>query len=339
MGDPSLMIYYSVPDPMTVSYNSLIPVGSTTFNITTNAPYCYAAISMGGVLHGAALADSLGNVVVNLTPISTPGTADVVITCQNRQPYFGTVIVASPTGPYILLTKNNVNPGGVSDTLVDYNETNSLDVTLKNYGAANAVGVNATISSADPYLTITDNTQAWGTIASNSAATQPSAYSFTTSNFIPDQHIANFVLNITDNASNTWNSNFSIKINAPDLAVGNFVINDAAGNNNGAIDAGESINIVIQSLNNGHSNAPLTTGTLTTTSPWVTINNGNYNFNTLNKLSSANASFPITVSASLPDTAVIVFRYELQSGAYQINLLLFCFCRSCYGRFRNQQFQ
>jgi hypothetical protein len=315
MGDPSLMIYYSQPDPMTVSYSSLMPLGSTTFNITTNAPYAYAAISMGGVLYGAALADSLGNIVVNLTPIGTPGNADVVVTCQNKQPYMGTVVVASPAGPYVLMTKNHVNG---SDTLVDYNETNAIDVTLKNYGAASANGVNATISSTDPYLTITDNTQAWGTIAANASATQTSAYSITTTNFIPDQHMANFTLNITDNASNTWSSNLSLKINAPILAIGDFVIDDAAGNNNSAIDAGEAINIVIQSLNNGHSNAPLTTGTLSTTSPYVTITNGNYNFNTLNKLSSANASFPIIVSTSLPDTATIVFRYECKSGAYLV---------------------
>ncbi len=315
MGDPSLMVYFSQPDPMTVSYSSLMPLGSATFNITTNAPYCYAAISMGGVLYGAALADSLGNVVLNLNPISTPGNADVVVTCQNKQPYIGTLVVASPSGPYVLYTKNHISG---SDTLVDYNESNALDVTLKNYGAASANGVNATLSSTDPYLTITDNTQAFGTIASNASATQTSAYTFSTVGYIPDQHIAVFHINIVDNASNTWSSDFSFKINAPVLAIGNFVIDDAAGNNNSAIDAGESINIIIQSLNNGHSNAPMTTGTLTTTSPYVTITNGNFNFNTLNKLSSANATFPITVSPTLPDTATIVFRYECKSGAYLV---------------------
>ncbi len=313
MGDPSLMVYYSVPDPMTVSYNSLMPLGSTIFNITTNAPYCYAAISQNGVLYGAALADSLGNVTLNLTPINTPGNANVVVTCQNRQPYIGTVVVASPSGPYVLYTKNHVSG---ADTLVDYNENVQLDVTLKNFGAATAQGVNATITSTDPYLNVTDNTQSWGNIASQGASTQTAAYAFTTSNYIPDQHIADFNMTITDNASNTWNSTFNLKINAPELAIGTFSIDDAAGNHNGAIDAGEAINIVIQSLNNGHSNALNTTGTLTCTSPYVTVNNGNFNFNTLNKLSAANATFPITIASTLPDTAVLVFKYVFQSGAY-----------------------
>ena len=316
MGDPSLMIYYSVPDPMTVTYNALLPLGSTTFNITTDAPYSYAAVSKGGVLYGAALADSLGNVELTLNPITIPGTADVVVTCQNRQPYIGTLVVASPTGPYVLYNKNHINNSLGGDTLVDYNETDALDVTLKNYGATDANVVNATISCTDPYLTITDNTQAWGTITSNSFATQTSAYAFTTANFVPDQHVANFTMTIQDNSSDTWNSNFSLKINAPALDIGNFVVDDASGNNNNAIDPGENSNIVIQSLNNGHSDALSTTGTLTTTSPYITITNGVFNFNTLAKTSSANATFAITVSSSLPDTASVEFVYTLQSGAY-----------------------
>lgn len=316
MGDPSLMVYYSEPPAMTVTYNSLMPLGATSFQITTNAPYCYAAISMNGILHGAALADSLGNISVNLTPITVPGTADVVITCQNRQPYIGTVIVASPSGPYVLHVKNHINTP--NDSLIDYNENVTLDVTLKNYGAVSANGVSATISSTDPYLNITDNNQNWGTINSQGTSTQNAAFAFTTSNFIPDQHIAHFQLSITDNSSNSWSSNLSYKINAPQLEIGNFVIDDQAGNNNGAIDAGENASINILSLNTGHSNAANTIGTLTTTSPYITILNGTFQFNTLNKGASVNAVFPVTVSSTLPDTAVIEFIYHLTSGAYDV---------------------
>ncbi len=316
MGDPSLMIYYSVPDPMTVNYNSLMPLGSTTFTIATNAPYCYAAISKNGVLYGAALADSLGAVTMTVTPITVPGTADVVVTCQNRQPYIGTLVVASPTGPYVLYNDNHVNTTTGGNTIVDYNEHVIFDVSLKNYGAGDAIGVNATIASTDAYLTITDNTQAWGTIAQTSTATQTGAYAFTTTANVPDQHVANFTMNIQDNSSNTWNSTFSYLINAPALEIGNFVVDDATGNHNNALDAGENCNIVIQSMNTGHSNALGTTGTLTSTSPYITITSGTCNLNTLVKSSSANATFAIQVSSSLPASAAVHFSYTLQSGAY-----------------------
>jgi hypothetical protein len=313
MGDPSLMIYYSVPDPLTANYNALMPLGTTTFNITTNAPYCYAAISKNGVLYGAALADASGSITMTLNPITVPGNADVVITGQNRQPYIGTVVVASPTGPYVINTKNHING---SDTLVDYNETNAIDATLKNFGAATANSVNATISCSDPYVTITDNTQSFGNIASSSAANQTSAFAFTTAAYVPDQHQADFQMNITDNSSNTWSGNFSYKINAPLLDIGNFVIDDNTGNGNGALDESENVTIKIESLNNGHANAANTVGTLTSTSAYVTITNTASNLGTLNKSSMQQASFQVTVAASVPDTAIIKFKYVLQSGMY-----------------------
>ena len=316
MGDPSLMVYYSDPPAMTVNYNALMPLAVTSFDITTDAPYAYAAISKDGVLYGAALADSLGNITVNLDPITVPGVADIVITRQNRQPYIGTVVVASPTGPYVLYTKNHVGSSGNGDTLVDYNENIVLDITLKNYGAADANGVTATIATTDPYVTITDNSNTWGTITSNNSSLQTAAYAFTTSNFIPDQHVVPFNMTIQDNSSNTWNSAFNLKINAPDLNIGTFSINDSLGDDDHMLDPSENAKIIIQSSNYGHSDAATTTGTLSTTSPYITITNSIFNFNTLNKGATANAVFDILVSSILPDTAIVEFTYTLQSGAY-----------------------
>lgn len=316
MGDPSLMVYYSDPPAMTVSYNALMPLGTTSFNITTNAPYAYAAISKGGVLYGAALADSTGNITVNLDPITVPGVADIVITRQNRKPYIGTVLVASPTGPYVLYTKNHVNTSGNGDTLVDYNENVVLDVTLKNYGAASANAVNATLGTTDPYVTITDNSQSWGTINSNNASTQTNAYTFTTAGYVPDLHVAAFTLSIQDNNSNTWNSAYNLTILAPNLLIGDFSINDSLGNNDHMFDPSENCKIEILSSNTGHSNAAATTGTLTTTNPDITITNSVFNFNSLDKGTTAKAVFDINVSPTLPDSAVVDFVYTLQSGSY-----------------------
>ena len=317
MGDPSLMVYYSDPPEMTVTYNALMPLGVNSFDITTNAPFAYAAISKDGVLYGAALADSLGNITVNLDPITVPGVANVVITCQNKQPHIGTVVVASPAGPYVLYTKNHVNNSGTGDTLVDNNENVVLDVTLKNFGGASAAGVNAMISTTDPYISITDNTQTWGTITSNSSAIQSQAYAFTTTNYVPDQHTAPFNISIQDNSSNTWNSVFNIKINAPELVIGDFFINDSLGDNDHMLDSSENVRIEILSSNIGHSNALATTGTLTTPdTDVITINNNVFNFNTLDKGATSKAMFDITVSPTLPDTAIIDFVYTLQCGPY-----------------------
>jgi hypothetical protein len=110
MGDPSLMVYFSRPSPMTVTYNLQIPIKSNTCRVLSE-PHAYVAISKEGVLYGAAEADDEGIAVVTLNPFATPGLADVVVTMQNRQPYMGTVEVMSPAVPSVklLISPNPVN--------------------------------------------------------------------------------------------------------------------------------------------------------------------------------------------------------------------------------------
>jgi len=91
MGDPSLMIYFGQGDEPTANYAGLMPPGSTTFTVNTD-PYSYVAISKDGELAGAAIADATGLAEVSLfNPINVPGTADIIVTGQNKQPYIGTV--------------------------------------------------------------------------------------------------------------------------------------------------------------------------------------------------------------------------------------------------------
>ena len=95
MGDPSLMVYFSEPEPMIATYEGLLPIGAEEFYVETE-PYSYVAISMNGELHGSALADEFGNAMIHIEPFTIPGYADIVITKQNRQPFFGTVPVQEP---------------------------------------------------------------------------------------------------------------------------------------------------------------------------------------------------------------------------------------------------
>lgn len=320
MGDPSLMVYFSEPPALTATYNALIPLGSTSFAIQTD-PWGYAAVSMNGTLLGAALADSLGNVLVPLTGVTTPGTADVVITRQNRAPYIGTVVVANPSGPYVsYVSKNLHDASGNNNGQADYGEAITLDVTLHNYGASTANGVNATLSTTSGSVTITDNSQAYGDITASSDATQNGAYSFSVAGYITDQEVVPFSVAIADNASNSWSSTFNITLNAPDLTIGGLTISDATGNNNGCLDVNENASLIINTGNIGHADALSATGTLTTTTPqYITIASGVHNFGTLAQSANANATFNVTVSPTAPDTAIIELVYTVTAGLYTVN--------------------
>jgi hypothetical protein len=97
MGDPSVSIYFSQPLPSSTTYDELMPIGTETFEVQTE-PYSLVAISFEGELCGTAQANPSGVAMVNLNPINTVGEADIVVTGQNRVPFFGTVTIAGAPG-------------------------------------------------------------------------------------------------------------------------------------------------------------------------------------------------------------------------------------------------
>ncbi|MFH0893124.1 MAG: C25 family cysteine peptidase [Bacteroidota bacterium] len=319
MGDPSLMVYFSIPPAMTVTYNPAILIGATTFTVTSE-PYSYVGLSMNNVLYGAALSDASGIATITISPAFTvPGVANVVVTKQNRQPYIGTVNIIAPSGPYVVYDAHTINDAaGNNNSLADYNESVLLNVTLENVGINNASGVSAKLRSTDAYVTITDSTGTWGTINTGLTSTQNNVYAFTVDNYVPDGHSALFSLVVTDGSSNTWTSTFSIILNAPLLTIGNMSVSDPTGNNNGRLDPGETADIIIQNTNAGHTNITNPVGKISSASTWLTINSATSTIATLNSGSTQTTTYNVTVSAGTPTGTAIPMLDSLVFAPYSV---------------------
>jgi hypothetical protein len=315
MGDPSLMVYFTQAPATNATYAGLMPLGSTTFNVSTE-PYAYIGISKDGVLHGAAIADATGAAIVNLNPINVPGIADIVVTRQNGQPFIGTITVASPSGPYLNLSSFDIDDSAGNDNgEADYNESVALDVTLENLGSDMGTNLTASLSSSDANIVITDGSHAWPDIPAGNTSTQLGAFAFDVNDNIVDQHIVAFDLQITDE-SEIWSSTLNVTLNAPFLETGYLTIDDASGNANGRLDPGETVDLIIPVINNGHSQSPLASGTLTSASSWITINSGSSAIGQINQGSSQNASFSISCSASAPVGTSVDFDFSCFAGNY-----------------------
>jgi len=324
MGDPSLMVYMSQPPITNATYAGLIPLGAATFTVNTE-PYSYVGITKDGVLHGAGIANAAGFVEVIINPVITvPGTADIVVTRQNGQPFIGTVTVASPSGPYLSLESFVIDDNaGNNNGEADYDEDIILDITLENLGSSLATNVSAILSSSDSYLTITDNIQTWNDIPDGTTSTQTGAYAVTISNDVADQHIVEFELEITD-GSEIWNTTFQITIQAPILEFGNMTINDAiGGDGNGRLDPGETADISVEILNTGHSNSPDAVASLSSLSEWLTINSATYPLGIINVSDIAFANFNITCDILTPIGTPVDLTFDINAGNYGINKTFF----------------
>ncbi|MDC0204560.1 C25 family cysteine peptidase [Flavobacteriales bacterium] len=320
MGDPSLMPYIGMPTALTVSHGSATPVGTTTFSVNTEEN-AYVAISMNGVLLDAQLADVTGIVNLTFPAIANVGVADIVVTKQFKEPYLGTIQIISPTGPYVIYTSNTLDDAaGNNNSLVDYNELISMDVDVQNIGSVNANSVNVTLSTTDPAVTVINNSAVITIINPSQILSIPTPFTFQVANNIADQHVVVFNLDMTDNLSNTWSSTINVLLNAPVLDHTTFTIDDAVlGNGNGKLDAGETLDLVVDVTNIGHADIANLTATLGSLSSYVTINSTTSNVASLAVNGQQSTIFNVSIHTNTPVGTLAQFTFDLTDGVYSYN--------------------
>ncbi len=313
MGDPSLMVYFGIPEVQTPTYAALMPLGSTSFTVNTE-PYALVAISKNGVLAGATVADANGVAEVSMTnPITVPGTADVIITGQNLKPYIGTVTVASPEGAYVLLDDFVIDDAsGNGNGNADYHESVLLDVTLANLGSATATNISATLSTDNTNVTITDDAATWSNIEPNGTATTNGAFAFTVADLIADGEVVNFNLTVTD-GTDTWESTFMLTLHAPILSLVSYEINDITGNGNGKLDPGETVELQLTAVDNGSAEAFNVSGILTTSSPYITLNTSSNNYGNIAAGEEKTEYYSLTVDENAPQGEIADFSLVLSA--------------------------
>ena len=311
MGDPSLMNYLSIPEAATANYANLMPLGATTFTVNTD-PNALVAISKDGVLHGTGMADATGLATIDMfNPIAVSGTADIVITNQNVQPFIGTITVASSNGAYLLFDAMVVDDAaGNGNGNADYHEDILLDVSLSNVGTETGSNLSATITTTSADITITDYSATWADISAGSTGTTTGAFAFTVADYISDMETVTFDIEITD-GTDTWTGNFNVILHAPIITLLDYTINDASGN--GKLDPGESAELLLNVIDNGSADALNVIGLLTTTSPYITISTSSNNYGTISAGQSSVETYVISVSEAAPAGTIADFSLALSA--------------------------
>jgi hypothetical protein len=318
MGDPSLMPYIGVPTLLTASHNAATPVGTTNFTVNTEEN-AYVAISMNGVLLDAQLADVTGIVNLSFPAIANVGVADIVITKQFKQPYQGTVQIISPTGPYVIYSSNTIDDSaGNNNQQVDYDEFISMNVEVENVGSVDATSVTVTISTSDPNVTLMNSSDVINLVSAQQTISINNPFTFQVANDVADQHIVTFDLIMTDNQGNTWNSTLNIVINAPVLNHTAFTIDDGV-SGNGVLDAGETLDLIVDVTNIGHADINTLTATMGCLSSYVTVNSTTSNVASLAINSQQSTTFNITIDANTPNGTLAQFPFDVTNGNYTHN--------------------
>lgn len=315
-GDPSVMVRTNNPTEITASHNPTVFLGSTSFTVNaTGVDGATVAMTMDGQIYGTATIEG-GTATVDFDePLNEPGMMNLVITGFNKIPYIAELEVIPAEGPFVTLASFELTDENGNGN-ADFGETVAITVDLENIGIEAATDAVATITTDDEYVTITDGEEAAGTIEADATVTLTDAFEITVAEDIPDQHMVTFTLTTTA-GDDTWENMFNITLNAPVFNSGMITVDDSEeGNNNGRLDPGETVTVIIPGLNLGHADATDVQAHLSTLSGYASVVTTIYNVGTLEAGGEANTEFTLSCNASTPIGTVIALDFELEDGPY-----------------------
>ena len=299
LGDPSLDVWTDIPDTFIVSHSNSIPVGTNYFSVqvqnSSSQPVENVMVSLykDNEVKEVEFTNSSGQATFNFST-SSQDTLYVTVTKHNFKPYCGDCLVNSST-VYVGHYNHSISdPTGNNNGEVNPGEAIEMQVTLKNYGTlTTATNVSAKLTTTDPLITITDSMQNYDNIAPGETATG-SAYDFDVSTNAKNKHIIKFNLAINSSQSN-WNSSIWIDVKAPEFVYQKHQILDG----NGALEPGETSNMIVSIENTGSLIGNNTSGILRSLNPGVSVTDSIGSFGNIPVGdSSANSSNYFTVNAS-----------------------------------------
>ncbi len=337
LGDACVRFWSDEPTDITTTYQNALPIGVPSLSISVagsgNLEGLYCNFMMNGTSYGVAQTNASGQAeIVFNEPITELGDAMLYVSGYNTHLHEYPVTVIPNNGAYVVYASSEINDAsGNNNGEADYTESILLSTTLENVGTVQADDVTATLTTSDPYVTITDDSENFGNIPGGATVSMEDAFAFDIAGDIPDQHAVAFT--VTADGQDTWSSEFSITVNAPELAMDSYYFNDAvSGNNNGILDPGETADLIISAMNNGHADAYDVSALLTTGDEYITINTtSQQSLGNLTPSQSSDATFSVTADGNVPagHTSVLECTMEASFGIVASEEILVPFTDYC----------
>ncbi len=322
MGDPSISTWIGTPQVHNVDHDDALLTSATSLAVDA-VPNSYCGLTLDGVLIGAGTVDESGSLDLEIWEPLVPGTAQLIVMAQFMVPYTADIPILPPTGPYLVFDSVTVlDDSGDLDGELDEGEEAGLEITLSNVGINAAVGVSATLTTTDPFVTILTSTSAYPDIPADGFGTSDSPYQVVVDANAPDGHVVDFALHVTA-GSDAWDTEFDLAIQAPVVTVHTVGLNDdTGGDGSGTADAGETFDLAMLLINSGQSGAGQITGTLGCADPHVTILDATAICPGVPEAGSGTLeAFTVEIDILCPEPATIAFQLALvASNGYATDL-------------------
>ncbi|MDM7915106.1 MAG: C25 family cysteine peptidase, partial [Candidatus Eisenbacteria bacterium] len=224
MGDPALECFTGYPYEMAVQHEASIPLGANSFVVQVSdhgVPEAGAQVCLykGEETFAVGLTDAEGRAELPIHAASA-GNMLLTVTKHDQYPYLATVPVQGQQR-YVAYVASQIDDDAVGesqgdgDGILNPGESIELRVQLRNYGILSAPGVNATLTCADPYVSIDDDAETFGDIPGGGSAWSADDFGLTVSAACPNAHVVRLGLDISS-GTDVWHSLIDVPASAPD---------------------------------------------------------------------------------------------------------------------------
>ncbi|MBQ8759942.1 MAG: T9SS type A sorting domain-containing protein [Bacteroidales bacterium] len=204
-----------------------------------------------------------------------------------------------------------------NNSLLDYSENISLNIDFYNAGlGVNSITSTLTTISQD-YVEIVNDEVNVGNIGSNSTKSVADAFSFKVKDGVPDQEYVFFTITSTD-GSNVWSQDLVYRLQAPVFEMYDVTYDDGMGNDNGFVDAGETIKVYFRLKNVGSSISDEVFVAASSSNQYVTFDDG-VSAGVLNVDQVVSKYVVIEIDENTPDGEQFTIDLNLTSGAYEMH--------------------
>ncbi|RLC55588.1 MAG: hypothetical protein DRH89_07405, partial [Candidatus Cloacimonadota bacterium] len=320
MGDPGVELWTGIPQELIADYETQISLGTTYLEVTvtdnsgTPLENAWVTALMGDDdIFTTGHTDENGNVVLQIDA-SMEGTADLTVTKHNYIPHLGGFDVGEVDRFVNVLDVIIDDSAGNNDSMINPGEDIGLQVSLKNYGSQTANSVTATITTDNAFVTITDDAEDFGSIASGSSTYCTDDFDISITEDVLGGTEIRLDIAIEDNAGNSWNDIIFLVIEGANLDAADYTIEDA----NGYLDPGEIVTMNVTLQNNGLVTANAVYGELISPDNRVTVLDGDGYFGVIagegGQSSNTSDTFEVTAGAQLITGTQIMMELHLYNA-------------------------
>ncbi len=257
MGDPTLDILTDIPIILHAEYADEIPLGQMFIEVEvtdeTNDPVEDAWVTARmdeDAVYATGYTDENGHIILRFND-SVAGDVSLVVTKPNYKPVLGGFdILNSGSIAYNAMNIDDDASGesqGDGDGEANPGETIELVISLRNFSSSSIANVSGELTTDDPYVTISDSEEDFGTISANGTAECTDDFDIYIHPDVPDNREIEFTLDLGVNGV----TKFWLPIRGNDLDIMYWDVSD---NGNDVLDTGETAPFFITVKNNGAVN-------------------------------------------------------------------------------------